>query len=333
MMEHNSGPSAGVDAVDSAFHAGERAIQERVGVREKIEPYGRKGIRSFMPEQHRELFEKLPFLIVGTADPQDRVWAGMLAGEPGFMHSPDPVTLRIDAQPASGDPLQAGWHDGAPVGALGIELHTRRRNRLNGVLAFDRDRRAFSILVDQSFGNCPKYIQARKPQLVRTPSVPVQPDNVRQFTDFDEQARKVVARSDTFFVASRYGDRSQDKRHGIDVSHRGGRPGFVVMPDSKTLVWPDYRGNFFFNTLGNLAADPRCGLFLIDFGTGDTLQLTGHAQVIWEWDRQDSAVEGAQRLVQFELERGAYTRGGSPFEWVFQGAAPQFDSPTQSSAS
>ncbi|HKB52418.1 MAG TPA: pyridoxamine 5'-phosphate oxidase family protein, partial [Ramlibacter sp.] len=315
MTENQVDKSSCRSDIDSPFHAGERAVQERVGVREKVEPYGRRGIRDHMPQQHREFFEKLPFLIVAAADIEQRLWAGMLAGEPGFMQSPGPTQLRVQAAPAFGDPLNRTWHDGSPIGCLGIELHTRRRNRLNGVMALDDDGGAFTLAVDQSFGNCPKYIQAREPRFLQPPSAQGRPRKVRHFTAWDDQVANILRHADTFFVASQYGRAAGDAREGVDVSHRGGPPGFVALRDAKTLVWPDYRGNFFFNTLGNLALNPRCGLLVIDFASADTVQLTGAAHVVWDWDRDDPVPAGAQRMVQFELEAGVHIECGSPFTW------------------
>ena len=65
---------------------------------------------------------------------------------------------------------------------------------------------------------------------------------------------------------------------GIDVSHRGGKPGFVRVDDGvggTVLTFPDFRGNFFFNTLGNITAHPKAGLLFVDHETGGVLQLTG----------------------------------------------------------
>lgn len=64
----------------TAFHEGECAAQTRVGVREKMRAIGQHAIRDFMPDQHRELFSKLPFVIVGTVDNQ---------GQPGLRYWPD----------------------------------------------------------------------------------------------------------------------------------------------------------------------------------------------------------------------------------------------------
>jgi predicted pyridoxine 5'-phosphate oxidase superfamily flavin-nucleotide-binding protein len=312
------------DSEDSPFHRGERIIQQRLGVSEKIEDFGRRGIRDFMPEQHRLFFTQLPMFLIGSADSGQRPWASILVGEPGFIHSPDPKRLHIAAMPSAEDPFTESLRDGAMVGGLGIELDTRRRNRVNGKAALDEGGGGFSIRVDQSFGNCAKYIQARKPRFARQPSLQDGQRSIRRFTHFDSVCRAMLARSDTFFIASQFGDDPRDGRRGMDVSHRGGPPGFLAQVDDQTLLWPDYRGNFFFNTFGNIELDPRCGLLILDFETGDTLQLTGTAEVLWDAGHADSAFEGAQRSVRFYLGEGIHVRSALPFAWEFLGQAPQF---------
>ena len=139
----------------SPFHAGEIALQERAGVRARLAETGHRVIRDFMPEQHRDFFNHLPFLIVGSLDRAGRPWASMLTGFPGFMASPDPKTLRIAARPGPHDLLAKNLAAGAPLGLLGIELSTRRRNRMNGRVSM-LDGSGFAVSVDQSFGNCPQ---------------------------------------------------------------------------------------------------------------------------------------------------------------------------------
>src|SRR5262245_17295000 len=108
------------DSLVSPFHPGELAVQERAGVRERAERAGRHAIRDFMPDQHREFFEKLPFVIAGSIDSGGRPWASILVGTPGFMRTPDARTLAIAARPGFGDPLAQHRHLGAPIGLLGI---------------------------------------------------------------------------------------------------------------------------------------------------------------------------------------------------------------------
>src|SRR5262245_27647456 len=116
---------------ESPYHEGECEIQSRVGSRERAEAAGRISIRAFMPEQHRTFFTQLPTFFVGSSDARGRPWASVLVGQPGFLQSPDPQRLDVRARPLAGDPLAQNLHDGATVGALGLEFHTRRRNRVN----------------------------------------------------------------------------------------------------------------------------------------------------------------------------------------------------------
>ena len=49
---------------------------------------------------------------------------------------------------------------GQPVGGVGLMMHNRRRNRVNSTVV-RREGSRVTLRVDQSFGNCPKYIQVR----------------------------------------------------------------------------------------------------------------------------------------------------------------------------
>src|SRR5262245_53448854 len=131
------------------FHPGERALQERTGFRERMAQIGSRLIRDAMPDQHREFFAELPFVVIGAVDRAGAPWASIVAGEPGFVRSPDPRTLTLAARPRPGDPLAEGLAAGAPIAVLGIQLETRRRNRANGRLA-SAGERGFAVAVEQS---------------------------------------------------------------------------------------------------------------------------------------------------------------------------------------
>lgn len=146
--------------MDSPFHLGEQQIQSRLGMRDKLEDIGRRMIRDHMPEQHREFFALLPWLLVGSRDADGQPQASVLWGAPGFASSPQPQRLRIDTLPEADDPLAANLRAGTGLGLLGIELPTRRRNRMNGRVEALSDG-GFAVTVQQSFGNCPKYIGAQ----------------------------------------------------------------------------------------------------------------------------------------------------------------------------
>jgi len=294
------------------FHAGEVAMQQAAGVHERLRELGPRVIRDHMPGQHREFFEQLPMLLVGSVDAQQRPWASLLTGLPGFIHTPDPQHLRVEALPSGDDPLHAQLRVGATLGLLGIEPQTRRRNRVNGTLVAV-DSQGFTLRVDQSFGNCPQYIQARSPQWVGAGAAAHA--SQREGPRLSAAAASLVANADTLFIAS------AAPGHGADVSHRGGKPGFVRISDeggATVLTLPDFRGNFFFNTLGNIVAHPRAGLLFVDHDTGRVLQLTGRAGVVASGPEVE-AFAGAQRLLRISIEEGLWASQPLPLRW----SAPQ----------
>jgi predicted pyridoxine 5'-phosphate oxidase superfamily flavin-nucleotide-binding protein len=314
----------------SPFHAGEMAMQEHAGVRERVEVMGRRMVRDHMPEQHIELFAKLPTLLVGSLDAQGRPWASMLVGRPGFLSAPDAHHLRVDARPGHGDPLQAQLAVGVPLGLLGIEPHTRRRNRMNGTVTA-LDATGFSVQVGQSFGNCPQYIQAREPVWLDEPAAYTRPRPVQaEAAVLGAAARQLVARSDTLYIASASAHaRGRGGAEGVDVSHRGGKPGFVRhtidglgAAAHSVLTIPDFRGNNMYATLGNIVARPRAGLLFADPDSGDLLQLTGRAEVVSEGP-DVVAFAGAQRLLRVQIEAGWWMPAALPLRWSAPEYAPQ----------
>lgn len=303
---------------ESPFHPGEQAVQAKLGVRDRMEAVGRKMIRQFLPEQHRQFYAQLPHFLVGTVDAEGNPWASILVGDPGFISALGDRTLHIAAQPLFGDPLANTLTIDSKIGFLGIELHTRRRNRVNGVVS-EITPDGFSVAVEQTFGNCPKYIQARQFNLHDFDLTAVKP--VHAFTTLDHAHRSMIATADTFFITTAYLDNADDVTHGIDVSHRGGRPGFVRI-EGDTLTVPDFSGNCIFNTFGNIEVNPRAGLLFIDFEQGNVLYLTGRAEVIWDGHPEIALYAGAERLLKFYLDQGVYVEGSLSLRWSVPEQSP-----------
>jgi predicted pyridoxine 5'-phosphate oxidase superfamily flavin-nucleotide-binding protein len=309
---------------ETPFHRGERAVQQRLGLLEKLDRHGRLGIRDFMPDQHREFFAQLPFLIVGSVDHAGQPWASVLAAPPGFITSPHSRRLEIRAQALFADPLHETLRANTQIGLLGIEPHTRRRNRANGV-ANQITENGFSLDIRQSYGNCPKYIQARSPCFSNNAAETIE-KIVHRSDQLDDAMCRLVESADTFFIATAFigEDAEHGRQYGTDVSHRGGKPGFVRIDDGKTLTVPDFVGNFYFNTIGNLVANPRAGLLFVDFECGDLLYVGVDAEIIWDGD-EVRAFNGAQRLLRFHIKQAVRVEASLPLRWGKPELSPALD--------
>jgi ferredoxin-NADP reductase/predicted pyridoxine 5'-phosphate oxidase superfamily flavin-nucleotide-binding protein len=298
----------------SPFHAGEIQLQQSVGVAERIGEMGKRVIRDYMPDQHREFYRQLPLVVLGSVDAAGDTWVTLLTGQPGFMQSPDPRTLSFSAIPDSRDPAAASLADGDAVGLLGIELHTRRRNRMNGVIS-SRQPGGFEVQVEHSYGNCPQYIQLRDYRIIRESADTAGLPAPIITSELNERARQIIAAADTFFVSS-YMDDENGSRH-VDASHRGGKAGFVRINEDGSLTIPDFAGNLLFNTLGNFLVNSKAGMLFPDFETGEMLHLTGDAEVILDSD-EIGAFQGAERLWVFRPRQMILRPDALALRWAFQ---------------
>ena len=297
--------------INSPFHKGEKALQRHVGKHETAEKMARRMISNFIPDQHRQFYNQLPFLVVGSVDDEGWPWASFLSAKPGFLHSPTPESLDINTTPFNNDPLGESIKTGKPLGLLGIELTTRRRNRLNAHVSETHDN-AFSVKVDQAFGNCPQYIQLRDMDFIHDPEAERATQKNEHFSRLDNEAKRLITKADTFFVSSFVPTKEDASKEGVDVSHRGGKSGFVKVEEN-TLTIPDYPGNNLFNTLGNFLVNPKAGLIFPDFETGNLLMLTGTVELLWETEEEVSSYKGAERAWRFTLDHGLRLIDALPF--------------------
>ena len=292
-----------------SYHRGEIEVQDRAGVRD-IAARISDVVRPEIPPYTREFLEDQRMVVVGSTGADGRVWASLLTGEPGFLWVIDERTLRIDASPIPGDPLDENSKPGMDVGLSSIDLSSRRRMRLNGKA--ERRPEGLYVYAEQVYGNCPKYIQAREPRAA-SGSTSAEPGTARRAETLTVDQRRLISSSDTFFVATVHPE------GGADSSHRGGLPGFVRFLDEDTLAFPDYSGNNMFNTLGYIDANPNTGLLFLNFERGDTLQLSGEACVIWDPARS-AEFAGAQRVVEFSIEE--IVENTVPLRWRFAAYSP-----------
>lgn len=290
------------------FHEGELEVQRRAGVREEADRVGRIVSTTLTPAAAR-LMADHRLAVAASLDEGSRVWASLLTGPPGFLRPVDERLMLIEARPRVGEHLARNLEARPELGLLAIDLARRRRLRFNGRAFHDPERGIF-LMVDQVYGNCPKYIHPRhvEPAGAGQEGWPAEGGGHREShtvrsSTLSARQRALIVSADTFFIATFHPE------GGPDASHRGGAPGFARLLDERTLAFGDYPGNNMFNTLGNIAVQPCAGLLFLDFETGATLQLRGSARLDWNPARvaEFSGAEGV--VVIFEIEEALETHG------------------------
>lgn len=252
----------------------------------RLVDHGSSRVGSRIPDVAAEFLRNQHTLVIGAADDDGRVWAGMLAGPIGFAAPRDDRTIDLSGLPHFEDPLHGLFEQNRDVGLLAIEPQTRRRMRVNGIAV--RADEILTVIAEQVYSNCPKHIQTHP---YTSPPVPRQ--DLARGTALSQRHCEWITQADTFFIATSVAG------YGADASHRGGNPGFVSVTGPRTLQFEDYPGNSMFMTLGNLELNPAAGLLFVDWKRGQTLQLTGRAWVEWN----------DKRIVHFELDEYIHLAG------------------------
>jgi uncharacterized protein len=289
--------------INQPFHDGEIAVQERTGERDAARRHG-AGIGSRIVPGALPFLARQRLIAVSVAGDDGRLWTSMWGGAPGFVRSNDGQRVEISTSMAvlsQHDPVRPLAVAGRHIGMLAIEFESRRRLRINGTVETDSGN--LVVLVRESVGNCPKYVQRRRSHEGPSPESLDGPG--RRGHKLNGEMRELVERADTAFVGSSHPER------GVDTSHRGGSPGFIEVVDASTLRMPDYPGNSLFMTLGNFSIDPRASLAVVDFDRGRLLSLSGSALLELDADDPDQRTGGTRRFwnfairewVQFELPR------------------------------
>lgn len=304
------------------YHAGEIAVQERTGDRAVAQRRGAM-IADRLAEAARAFLVRQGVAAVGAAGSDGALWASLWCGHQGFLRSDElGKHVGIDAlrdHTLAVDPVRAIAQAGEPLGMLVIDFVTRQRLRVNGIVTHV-DPMGLELRVREAFGNCIKYIQRRQRSdgPSESANAPVVHGRV-----IDDERRILIARTDTMFVASIH------RQRGLDVSHRGGHPGFIQVAGERTLRVPDYPGNGMYQTLGNFAVDARAGLALIDFGRRRVLSLTGEAEAIFGPEVPDHPSGGTGRYWSFTVDRWVEFSLPSTMSWTLSDRSPFNPGPLQ----
>lgn len=88
------------------------------------------------------------------------------------------------------------------------------------------------------------------------------------------------------------------------IQHRGGPKGFLKVLDDRTLGFADFRGNVQYLSVGNLNANDRIALILMDYPNKRRLKLWGHARIVHEDAEPGLMAKLALPAYKAKVERG-----------------------------
>ncbi|SPO21165.1 uncharacterized protein UTRI_00642 [Ustilago trichophora] len=188
------------------------------------------------------------------------------------------------------------------IAGVGVMFDNRRRNKFAGFInernVGSAEERTIQVEVMESLGNCPKYINTRnlvanpqhKPEMLHK-SLNLPPGEL-----LPHDTRAHIAKADAVFLATRYTSPTQTifKSH-LGVNIRGGKAGFLRIISEMVLsasgekqqrqvaYLPDYSGNRFMSSLGNIYSDKVAGVTIPLMQKNrpiDVVYLTGDAQVL-----------------------------------------------------
>ena len=303
--------------IQQPFHIGEIEVQELVGERDAAILNGRLYEDSIMVPAHKFL-SQLSFLVISSEAEDSSLPISFLFGPPGFLQALD-NGKRLAISLASHDNLDIDpalkvLRDGKRIGALAIDLSTRKRLRINGkVTNFTNEQ--LVIEVDESYPNCPKYIQKRTLEIAENQ----QRKSIGEITQgsiLTSQIQDLIRKADTFFVSS------LNPTGHADASHRGGLPGFINIIDENRLAIPDYAGNSLFNTFGNFKINSQAGIVVWDFEQSAFLHLFGHAELNLHSKNNFGPTGGTGRWWYFQPKAWIHQKVNLPFIIKFHENSP-----------
>jgi len=311
------------------FHEGEAKMQQQLHVPQRDNPTS-----TMLTAQAAYMLQQAPLLAIGTLDSKDRPWTSLWGGNPGFSTilgggiigtralvdgEHDPVVQALVGHVEKGETVQGGEK---MIGGLTIDLMARKRVKIFGrmvaacvgevdvevegeseqhaELPHKQDQIQLVTKIEQSLGNCPKYLNQYELRPALVDSKPV----FRSST-LSAGAKDLILKSDMFFLTTSVVD-------DMDTNHRGGPSGFVRVLSDNEFVYPEYSGNRLYQSLGNLQINPKIGVTFPDYESGSVLYTTGSAEILVGLEAA-RVLPGSNLAVKITVDEARLVEGGLPF--------------------
>ncbi|KAL7935531.1 hypothetical protein V8C35DRAFT_333994 [Trichoderma chlorosporum] len=304
-------------------HEGEVAVYKMLKL-----PISGDPTSSGLPMNHAVRAMQSPLVAVGILDSKGRPWTTVWGGEIGCARPAAEDVLRFDSKvdtchdpvfkelfgsgrAKAGTTVLPNGGKRKMMAALTIDLEGQDRVKLMGKMLAGMEgkdgRVRIAMDIDESLGNCPKYLNRK--EIVPNDAHPVL---VSQSLPLPQEAVDLIGKADTLFLSSTNGK-------SMDTNNRGGPPGFVRIiqnnEEGVVLIYPEFSGNRLYQSLGNLKVNPLIGIVIPDFITSDVLYLTGSATILVGKDASDLLVR-TQLAVKISVTGAKFVQSGLPFRGI-----------------
>lgn len=124
--------------------------------------------------------------------------------------------------------------------------------------------------------------------------------------EFAEEARHQLTKYEVAFIGERdsFYQATVSESGWPYIQHRGGPKGFLKVLDDRTIGFADFRGNVQYLSVGNLNADDRISLILMDYPNRQRLKIWGRAHIVHESEDPELMAKLELPSYRARVERG-----------------------------
>jgi predicted pyridoxine 5'-phosphate oxidase superfamily flavin-nucleotide-binding protein len=279
----------------SVYHSGEHFIQDQMGVRHKSDSLSSM-IKKDMPVVAAQFLENIHFSVMTFELKNKTLFSAVVFDIKPFIQIVNSNEILINLDKKSFIPQDIMDGKGLVVGFLGLEFETRMRIRINGKGSIQNN--TLHLIIDEVYSNCPKYITNRK--LMDKIDFDEKP-TFNQYNKLNDRCKNIIQNANTIFLASSHEEK------GADISHKGGKEGFLNILSPSQLELHDYVGNNMYNTLGNIHTNENISIIIIDFIHNDVVHINGTANTIEELKNGKKTLKTLIKITQVSIESNVFS--------------------------
>lgn len=280
--------------MSSFYHEGERFVQEQMGVRDKSESLNSMFYKE-LPVVAAQFLKDLNFAVISFPI-NNKSFSCVVSDIKPFIEILNTKEVLIDLEKSSFIPKEIIQKKNLNIGFIGLEFENRMRIRVNGKGKIKGNK--LHLFIDVVYSNCPKHINNRK---IISEFDTFYESKIFTSEILDKKSKKILENADTFFLGTRH------KNGDADVSHKGGKKGFLKVLSPSIFEFDDFPGNNMYNTLGNIHTNPNVSILVIDFTNNDILHISGTATINEEIENKKKKLKVRVECSNISIESNSFT--------------------------